>query len=74
MEAHLMALRAGDTKAKKQAREQRAYEKVCSNAFAHAREQMYEAATLKSDTLPAAIKRYMECRLRMPWHLATLGK
>ena len=69
-----MALRAGDTKAKKQAREQRAYEKVCTNAFNHARQAMYEAATLKSDTLPATITRYVACRLRMPWHLATLGK
>jgi len=69
-----MALKAGDTKAKKRAREQKAYEKVCTNAFAHARAAMYEAATLKSDTLPATIARYVACRLRMPWHLATLGK
>ena len=69
-----MALKAGDTKAKKLAREQKAYEKVCINAFAHARAAMYEAATTKSDTLPATITRYVACRLRMPWHLATLSK
>ena len=69
-----MALRAGDTRAKKQAREQKAYEKVCTNAFNHAREAMYEAATLKSDTLPATITRYVACRLRMPWYLATLSR
>ena len=69
-----MALKAGDTKAKKQAREQKAYEKVCANAFNHAREALYEAATTKSDTLPEAITRYVACRLRMPWHLTTLGK
>ncbi len=69
-----MALKAGDTKAKKQAREQRAYEKVCTNAFNHAREAMYEAATLKSDTLSATITRYVACRLRMPWHVVTRGK
>ena len=69
-----MALKAGDTKAKKQAREQRAYNKVCQNAFNHAREAMYEAATTKSDTLPVTITRYVACRLRMPWYLVTLGK
>ena len=69
-----MAFRAGDTRAKKQAREQKAYDKVCTNAFNHARDAMYEAATLKSDTLPVTITRYVACRLRMPWHLATLSK
>ena len=69
-----MALKAGDTQAKKRAREQKAYEKVCTNAFNHAREAMYEAATLKSDTLPATITRYVACRLRMPWYLATLSR
>ena len=69
-----MALKAGDTKTKKLAREQKAYDKVCANALNHARQAMYEAATLKSDTLPATITRYVACRLRMPWHLATLSK
>jgi hypothetical protein len=69
-----MALRYGDTKAKKETRERKAYERVCANSFAHAREAMYEAATTKSDALPDMIKRYMVCRLRMPWHRATLGE
>ena len=69
-----MALRYGDTKLKKETREKRAYDKVCTNAFNHAREAMYTAATTKSDTLPDTIRRYMVCRLRMPWHLATLGE
>ena len=59
-----MALRAGDTLAKKRERERKAYAKLTQVAFDKARERLYEAAT-KKEGLPEAIAEYMRCHPRL---------
>lgn len=59
-----MALKAGDSKQKKAAREAKAYRKLVQVAFDKARERLYEANTTKQG-IPEAIAEYMRCHPRL---------